>query len=76
MVISISFGLLFGTLIVLFLLPTLLVSIEAQRARFSGIHSDFSRRLREQLPKGALASGNPAPLTNKDPLSFGRRSDS
>ena len=76
MVISIGFGLLFGTLIVLFLLPTLLVSIEAQRARFAGVHSDFSRRLRARLPSAAIQSGSPAPLTSEDPLSFGRRSES
>lgn len=40
MVISISFGLLFGTLIVLFLLPAILSGIETIRQRFNVIRSD------------------------------------
>ena len=75
MVISIGFGLLFGTLIVLFLLPTLLVSIESQRARWASVQSDFSRRLKARAPAAAVASGSPATLTTEDPTSFSKWSD-
>ena len=69
MVISIGFGLLFGTLIVLFLLPTLLVSLEAQRARFVSVSGDVAGRLKGAVPtlRAAVASGNPATLTSEDP---------
>ncbi|MGI9343215.1 MAG: efflux RND transporter permease subunit [Gammaproteobacteria bacterium] len=70
MVISIGFGLMFGTLIVLFLLPTMLVSVEAWRSRLVGVHSDFSARLRARAPRAAVASGSPASLTTEDPTSF------
>ncbi len=70
MVISIGFGLLFGTLIVLFLLPTLLVSNEALRARLTRVRSDFARRLRARAPAAAVATGSPASLTTEDPTSF------
>ena len=72
MVISISFGLIFGTLIVLFLLPTLLVSIESLRARFATVSSDFSQRMKARTPATAVASGSPAALTTEDPLSFSK----
>jgi len=75
MVISLGFGLMFGTTIVLFLLPTLLVSIEAQRAKLAGIHSEFTRRLRERAPAMAVASGSPASLTNEDPTAFSKWSE-
>lgn len=42
MVISLSFGLLFGTLIVLFLLPVILSGLEALRQRANSVHSVFT----------------------------------
>ena len=75
MVISISFGLIFGTFIVLFLLPAFLVGIESLRARFARVHSDFSRRLRAREPAAAVASGSPAVMTTEDPMSSSKWSD-
>jgi hypothetical protein len=75
MVISISFGLIFGTFIVLFLLPTLLVSIESLRVRLMKVKSDFSKRLMPDARASAIAAGNPATLTTEDPLSFSRWGD-
>jgi multidrug efflux pump subunit AcrB len=75
MVISISFGLIFGTLIVLFLLPTLLVSIESLRVKFTSVSIDFTRRMRIRGPASAVASGSPATLTTRDPLSFSNWGD-
>ena len=42
MVISIGFGLSFGTFIVLFLLPTILVGLENRYASFAAVRSDFA----------------------------------
>jgi hypothetical protein len=70
MVISLGFGLIFGTLIVLFLLPTLLVSTETIRARLVGVRSDFSDRLRRRPATSAVAAGSPASLTQEDPTAF------
>ena len=69
MVISIGFGLLFGTFIVLFLLPTILVAIEHRYAGFAAVRSEFARRLKAAVPslKTAVASGSPSVLTREDP---------
>jgi multidrug efflux pump subunit AcrB len=72
MVISISFGLIFGTFIVLFLLPTFLVGIESLRAKYATVHSYFARRLRTRIPAMAVASGNPANMTREDPTTFSK----
>ena len=76
MVISIGFGLIFGTLIVLFLLPTLLVSIEAQRARLAGVRSEFARRWRSRTGADGVLAGSPAKVTTEDPFAYGGRSES
>jgi len=68
MVISISFGLIFGTLIVLFLLPAFLVGLEILRARLTEIRSGFSRRMTTGTAATAVAAGDPKPLTIDDPL--------
>lgn len=72
MVISIGFGLIFGTFIVLFLLPTFLVSIESIRRRFTAVQGQVIRRFGPRTPETALASGNPATLTNEDPTAFSK----
>ena len=69
MIISISFGLIFGTFIVLFLLPAFLVGTESLRARFAHVQSDFSRRLRSRQPAAAVATGTRASMTTEDPMS-------
>ena len=72
MVISISFGLIFGTFIVLFLLPAFLVAIESLRTRYATVHSDFARRLRTRIPAMAVASGSPARMTRDDPTAYSK----
>ena len=75
MVISISFGLIFGTFIVLFLLPAFLVSIESLRSKYATVHSDFARRLRTRVPAMAVASGSPARMTREDPAAHSNWSE-
>ena len=68
MVISLSFGLLFGTLIVLFLLPAFLTGIETL--------SQFSKRVRSNLIKlvpdsqTAFAAGRIRRMTQTDPTAM------
>lgn len=75
MVISISFGLIFGTFIVLFLLPAFLVSIESLRAKYATVHSDFARRLKSRMPAMAVASGSPSRMTREDPTASSKWSE-
>ncbi len=65
MVISLSFGLLFGTLIVLLLLPAFLTGIELLRSFAARIRSDIERLLPE--PMTALAAGRVRRMTQTDP---------
>jgi multidrug efflux pump subunit AcrB len=71
MVIALSFGLIFGTGIVLFLLPAFLVTIESARARLTAIRSDLSRRFGAPQASPALASGDPQTLSTDDPIAYG-----
>ncbi len=75
MVISLSFGLGFGTLIVLVLLPSFLVGIEALRQRLAEVKSDFLKLLPD--PMAALTLGRVRRMTQDDPtLSSGNTGDS
>jgi multidrug efflux pump subunit AcrB len=68
MVISISFGLLFGTFIVLFLLPALLVGMESIRSRFSRIRSDRQDSDDMNQQADVLAASSRDTLTREDLL--------
>jgi multidrug efflux pump subunit AcrB len=65
MVISLSFGLLFGTLIVLFLLPAFLTGIESLRQVALRVRSDFIKLLPDPLT--ALSAGRVRRMTQTDP---------
>jgi multidrug efflux pump subunit AcrB len=65
MVISLSFGLLFGTLIVLLLLPAVLTGIELLRSFATRIRSDFIRLIPD--PRTALNAGRVRRMTQNDP---------
>jgi len=65
MVISLSFGLAFGTLIVLVLLPASLTGIEQLRQLTVNVHSNFSKLIPE--PVVALAAGRVRRMTQNDP---------
>jgi len=67
MVISLSFGLLFGTLIVLLLLPAFLTGIELLRSFATRIRSDFIRLIPD--PRTALNAGRARRMTQNDPTS-------
>ncbi|WP_255399620.1 efflux RND transporter permease subunit [Oceanicoccus sp. KOV_DT_Chl] len=67
MVISISFGLFFGTFIVLFLLPAVLVGIESIKLKFMAIKSDRTD-LDIQNTNDVLSSANPHQYVSEDPL--------
>lgn len=74
MVISLSFGLLFGTVIVLVLLPAFLVGIESIRQKLAGVRSDFAKLIPD--PVMALATGRVRRMTQDDPtLSAGDAGD-
>jgi multidrug efflux pump subunit AcrB len=70
MVISLSFGLLFGTFIVLFLLPTFLTGVESLRQLAMRIRSDFIKLLPD--PRTALAAGRVRRMTQTDPTAMPR----
>ena len=57
MVVSIGFGLIFGTLLVLVLLPATLVMMEAQRTRFYNAKTQFKDFITEQPSTKALIAG-------------------
>jgi len=65
MVISISFGLMFGTLIVLFLLPAFLTGLESLHIKANRITSDFKTRLPD--PAEVIAAGRTRFMTRLDP---------
>jgi len=65
MVISLSFGLLFGTFIVLLLLPALLTGIESLRQTLLNVRSDLVALL--PANKLAIFSGLAARMTRRDP---------
>ena len=67
MVISISFGLIFGTALVLILLPAILVLLESLRARALRIRSQFVDYLKTSMPAGALAVGSVKATSKSDP---------
>jgi len=66
MVISLSFGLLFGTLIVLVLLPALLTGIERLRQLAAGVRSNVARIMPDI--RTALGAGRVRRMTQDDPL--------
>ena len=70
MVISLSFGLLFGTVIVLFLLPAFLTGIETLRQLAVRVRSDFIKLLPD--PRTALAAGRIRRMTQTDPTAMPR----
>ncbi|ARN72934.1 efflux RND transporter permease subunit [Oceanicoccus sagamiensis] len=70
MVISISFGLLFGTFIVLFLLPALLVGLDSIRTRFSRIRSDRDDGAEINHVADVLAAASAQPLTQNSPMTI------
>ena len=76
MVISISFGLAFGTFIVLLLLPAFLTGIESLRQVLARVHSDFRARLPDI--GAVLNAGRARRMTQADPTASpgtgGRRS--
>ncbi len=63
MVVSLGFGLIFGTLMVLFLLPSLLVSIEALSDKWAAVKSRFPRWLILGAPEVPLRAGEPRKRT-------------
>jgi len=67
MVISLSFGLAFGTLIVLFLLPAMLTGIESLRQIFARVRSNIIAMLPED--RGAIFAGISRRFTHEDPAS-------
>ncbi len=72
MVIALSFGLIFGTGIVLLLLPAFLVAIESARARLTAVRSDLTRRFGAPQASPALASGDSSgTMTSDDPIAYG-----
>jgi len=73
MVISLSFGLLFGTVIVLVLLPATLVGIERLRQLTAGVHSNLSKLV--PVPAIALAISRVRRLTSRDPAFPDRSGD-
>ena len=70
MVISISFGLIFGTLIVLFLVPAILVSLEALKTKLAAVKSGVVQLGRRLSPAGILSAGTPRPMTGDDPAIY------
>jgi multidrug efflux pump subunit AcrB len=70
MVISLSFGLLFGTLIVLFLLPAFLTGIESLRQLAWRVRSDFIKLMPD--PGTALGAGRVRRMTQTDPTATPR----
>ncbi|MDJ0929268.1 MAG: efflux RND transporter permease subunit, partial [Gammaproteobacteria bacterium] len=71
MVISLSFGLIFATGIVLFLLPAFLVGLESLRARITAVRSDVTKQAPMPTPAMALAAEQSRTLTVDDPISYG-----
>jgi multidrug efflux pump subunit AcrB len=67
MVISLSFGLLFGTVIVLLLLPAFLTGIELLRSFIVRVRSDFVRLIPD--PRTAFSAGSARRMTQNDPTS-------
>ena len=67
MVISIGFGLIFGTFMVLFLLPSVLVSIEVMLVRANRVRSGFADWLAARKPMEALTLDRIRPSTRPDP---------
>lgn len=65
MVISLSFGLAFGTLIVLFLLPAFLTGIENLRQRFNRVRSEMQESFND--PSESLNTGTARDMTYNDP---------
>jgi multidrug efflux pump subunit AcrB len=65
MVISLSFGLLFGTLIVLLLLPAFLTGIESLRQLALRVRSDFIKLIPD--PRIVLEAGRVRRMTQTDP---------
>jgi len=67
MVISISFGLIFGTLLVLILLPAILIIMESLRERALKARSQFAEYLKASLPENAIVTGLSKGKTRNDP---------
>jgi multidrug efflux pump subunit AcrB len=67
MVISLSFGLLIGTFMVLFLLPTLLVVLDSAAARIYGVYSRFPSSMIQAGFRDALRAGRHRKLRNLEP---------
>jgi multidrug efflux pump subunit AcrB len=65
MVVSLSFGLLFGTFIVLFLLPAFLTGLESLRQKALRIQGNFAKLL--ATPKQILAASRSRRYTQNDP---------
>ncbi|MDH3977257.1 MAG: efflux RND transporter permease subunit [Gammaproteobacteria bacterium] len=65
MVISISFGLMFGTLIVLFLLPAFLTGLESLQVKANRISSDFKTRMPD--PTDVIEASRTRFMTRLDP---------
>ena len=70
MVISISFGLIFGTLIVLLLLPAILVSLESLKDRLAAVRSGVMELGGRLSFAGVLSAGNPRTMTSDDPAIY------
>ena len=71
MVISLSFGLAFGRLIVLFLLPAFLTAVESLRQRLANVRGQVSGL----MPDAAqiLTAGRARRLTRDDPSTEGAK---
>jgi multidrug efflux pump subunit AcrB len=65
MVIALSFGLAFGTLIVLFLLPAFLASVESLRQKFASVRGEVEQIL--PSAGSVLNAGRVRPMTHNDP---------
>lgn len=68
MIISLGFGLMFGTFLVLFLLPAFLVSIENLKARLLRIKSDFPKAMVPLEWDADIVSYDTETMTFSDPL--------
>jgi multidrug efflux pump subunit AcrB len=68
MVISIGFGLIFGTLIVLFVLPSFLVGIENAHKRLTRVTSGAIDWIKSHAPEDVLPGLKTRTLTKSDPI--------
>jgi multidrug efflux pump subunit AcrB len=72
MVTSVSFGLIFGTFMVIFLLPSLLVAMEAWRDHWSAVKSRFPQWMVSLDVASLLSAAEPKARMDTDPSIFAK----